>query len=97
MPPMQETDRPESGRAVRIAVLGLGEAGSEIARDLAAAGADVRGYDPKVPAAEGVASRADEADAVRDADLVLSVNSSHDAMEALRHALPSVRPGTIWA
>ena len=31
---------------LRIAVLGLGEAGSEIARDLVAAGADVRGYDP---------------------------------------------------
>ncbi|TYB96901.1 NAD(P)-dependent oxidoreductase [Micromonospora sp. WP24] len=97
MPPLQKTDRPEAGTAVRIAVLGLGEAGSEIARDLAAAGADVRGYDPKVPAADGVAVRADEADAVRDADLVLSVNSSHDAMDALRHALPSVRPGTVWA
>lgn len=33
---------------VRIAILGLGEAGSEIARDLVAAGADVRGYDPNV-------------------------------------------------
>ena len=32
---------------LRIAVLGLGEAGSEIGRDLVAAGADVRGYDPK--------------------------------------------------
>ncbi|RKN16611.1 NAD(P)-dependent oxidoreductase [Micromonospora musae] len=97
MPALQKTDRPEAGRAVRIAVLGLGEAGSEIARDLVAAGADVRGYDPKVSPADGVAPRVDEADAVRDADLVLSVNSSHDAMDALRHALPSVRPGTVWA
>ena len=30
--------------AVRVALLGLGEAGSPIARDLVAAGADVRGY-----------------------------------------------------
>ena len=30
-----------------IAVLGLGEAGSLLARDLAAAGAAVRGYDPE--------------------------------------------------
>ncbi|MGC9666029.1 DUF1932 domain-containing protein [Planosporangium sp. 12N6] len=82
---------------VRIAVLGLGEAGSEIARDLVAAGADVRGYDPEVTPADGVVARADEADTVRDADLVLSVNSSHDAMTALANALPSVRPGTIWA
>jgi 3-hydroxyisobutyrate dehydrogenase-like beta-hydroxyacid dehydrogenase len=82
---------------VRIAVLGLGEAGSEIARDLVAAGVDVRGYDPKVAPPDGVTPRADEADAVRDADLVLSVNSSHDAMTALVNALPAVRPGTIWA
>ena len=40
---------------VRIAVLGLGEAGSEIARDLVAAGADVRGYDPKGFSVDGVA------------------------------------------
>ena len=64
---------------VRIALLGLGEAGSEIAADLVAAGADVRGYDPKVDAPPGVAARVDEADAVRDADVVLSANSSHDA------------------
>jgi 3-hydroxyisobutyrate dehydrogenase-like beta-hydroxyacid dehydrogenase len=42
----------------RIAVLGLGEAGSEIARDLVAAGADVRGYDPTVPHVDGVEPRA---------------------------------------
>ena len=33
-----------------IAVLGFGEAGSLIARDLVRAGAAVRGYDPAVPA-----------------------------------------------
>jgi 3-hydroxyisobutyrate dehydrogenase-like beta-hydroxyacid dehydrogenase len=31
---------------LRVALLGLGEAGGEIAADLVAAGADVRGYDP---------------------------------------------------
>jgi 3-hydroxyisobutyrate dehydrogenase-like beta-hydroxyacid dehydrogenase len=80
-----------------IALLGLGEAGSEIARDLVAAGADVRGYDPKDIHVAGVAARISEADAVRDADLVLSVNSGHDAQTALVNALPSLRPGTIWA
>jgi 3-hydroxyisobutyrate dehydrogenase-like beta-hydroxyacid dehydrogenase len=82
---------------VTIAVLGLGEAGSEISRDLVAAGADVRGYDPKVAHISGVTPRTSEADAVRDADLVLSVNSSHDAQPALENALPSLRPGTVWA
>jgi 3-hydroxyisobutyrate dehydrogenase-like beta-hydroxyacid dehydrogenase len=80
-----------------IAVLGLGEAGSEIARDLVAAGADVRGYDPKGLAVDGVTRRGSEAEAVADAGLVLSVNSSHDAMTALTNALPGLRPGTVWA
>jgi 3-hydroxyisobutyrate dehydrogenase-like beta-hydroxyacid dehydrogenase len=81
----------------RIAVLGLGEAGAEITRDLVAAGADVRGYDPKGLVVEGVEVRTSEADAVRDADLVLSVNSSHDALTALLNALPALRVGTVWA
>jgi 3-hydroxyisobutyrate dehydrogenase-like beta-hydroxyacid dehydrogenase len=80
-----------------VAVLGLGEAGSEIARDLVAAGADVRGYDPLGITVDGVRSRGSEAEAVADADLVLSVNSSHDAMTALENALPGLRGGTLWA
>ena len=80
-----------------IAVLGLGEAGSEIARDLVAAGADVRGYDPLGITVDGVTTRGSEAEAVADADLVLSVNSSHDAMTALENALPGLRTGTLWA
>jgi 3-hydroxyisobutyrate dehydrogenase-like beta-hydroxyacid dehydrogenase len=89
---------PGPRRAVTaVALLGLGEAGSEIGRDLVAAGADVRGYDPKDIHVTGVTARTSEADAVRDADLVLSVNSGHDARTALVNALPSLRPGTIWA
>jgi 3-hydroxyisobutyrate dehydrogenase-like beta-hydroxyacid dehydrogenase len=80
-----------------IAVLGLGEAGSAIADDLVAAGADLRGYDPKGITVDGVAPRGSEAEAVADADLVLSVNSSHDAVTALENALPALRAGTLWA
>jgi len=80
-----------------IAVLGLGEAGSEIARDLVAAGADVRGYDPLGIVVAGVRACGSEAEAVADADLVLSVNSSHEAMTALENALPALRAGTLWA
>ncbi|NIZ93025.1 NAD(P)-dependent oxidoreductase [Kineococcus rubinsiae] len=81
----------------RVALLGLGEAGAEIARDLLVAGADVRGYDPALAPPPGVAARRDEADAVRDADLVLSANSSHAARGALLAALPALRPGTLFA
>jgi 3-hydroxyisobutyrate dehydrogenase-like beta-hydroxyacid dehydrogenase len=82
---------------VRFALLGLGEAGGEIARDLVAAGADVRGFDPLVDPPSGVERRGDDADAVRDADLVLSVNSAHDALPALEDSLCALRPGAIWA
>ena len=89
---------PGPPRTVRIAILGLGEAGSEICRDLVTAGARVRAYDPAVP---GVPAGADpatgEADAAREADIVLSVNSAQDAAEALRHGLPGLRAGAVWA
>jgi 3-hydroxyisobutyrate dehydrogenase-like beta-hydroxyacid dehydrogenase len=80
-----------------VAVLGLGEAGGLIARDLVAAGAAVRGFDPRVPAPSGVTQTGDDADACRGADLVLSVNSAADAVDALRQGLPGCAPGIIWA
>lgn len=80
-----------------IAVLGFGEAGSLLARDLVAAGAVVRGYDPAVPAPAGVTDTGSDAEAASGADLVLSVNSAKDAVPALRAALGAMRPGAIWA
>ena len=80
-----------------IAVLGLGEAGSALARDLAAAGAVVRGYDPAVPAAEGVVATGSEAEAADGADLVLSVNSASTAVDALEAGLAGLRAGAAWA
>ena len=71
-------------RPLVIAVLGLGEAGSLIARDLVAAGAGVRGYDPAVSAGLGITGTGSEAEAVRGADLVLSVNSAKAAVDAFR-------------
>jgi len=70
-----------------IAVLGLGEAGSVIARDLVAAGVRVRGYDPAVTAAEPIIDAASEAEAAREADLVLSVNSAKAAVDAFKAGL----------
>jgi 3-hydroxyisobutyrate dehydrogenase-like beta-hydroxyacid dehydrogenase len=80
-----------------IAVLGFGEAGSLIARDLVTAGAAVRGYDPAVPAPAGVTGTGSDAEAASGADLVLSVNSEKEAVAALRAALDSMGPGAVWA
>ena len=84
-------------RTLVIAVLGLGEAGSLIARDLLAAGADVRGYDPAVAAGPGITDTRSEAEAARGADLVLSVNSAKDAVDAFRAGQPGLRRGALWA
>jgi 3-hydroxyisobutyrate dehydrogenase-like beta-hydroxyacid dehydrogenase len=86
-----------------IAVLGLGEAGSVLAGDLAAAGVRVRGYDPAVTAAGPVLDTGSDAEAAHGAHLVLSVNSAKDAVDALQAGLPGLladgrpRPDVLWA
>ena len=80
-----------------IAVLGFGEAGSLIARDLAAAGAAVRGFDPRATAPAGVTAAASDADAVTGADLVLSVNSASEAVAAFTASVDALAPTAIWA
>jgi 3-hydroxyisobutyrate dehydrogenase-like beta-hydroxyacid dehydrogenase len=85
------------GQTLVIAVLGLGEAGSLIARDLVQAGALVRGYDPAVAAGEGITGTASEAEAAREANLVLSVNSAKAAVDAFKAGRAGLRPDALWA
>ena len=80
-----------------IAVLGLGEAGAAFAADLVDAGAKVRGYDPSVAAPPGVIDCIDEADAVRTAELILSVNRASAAIDAFRAAVEQLTPEAVWA
>ena len=84
--------------SLTVAVLGVGEAGSAIAGDLAAAGATVRGFDP-VGGREvaGVAMSADAAGAVAGAEVVLSVNAASAALEAARGAAAALGPGQVYA
>jgi 3-hydroxyisobutyrate dehydrogenase-like beta-hydroxyacid dehydrogenase len=85
--------------AVVVGVLGLGEAGSAIAADLVAAGAFVRGFDPRVPASTvpGVQECAGDADAARGCALVISLTCAHEAEGALAAALPGLAPGAVYA
>ena len=80
-----------------VAMLGLGEAGSTIAADFVAAGVIVRGYDPAVRGVEGVEDFGDEAQAVRGADVVVSVNSAAAAVDAARVAAAELRSGQVFA
>jgi 3-hydroxyisobutyrate dehydrogenase-like beta-hydroxyacid dehydrogenase len=75
---------------MRVAVLGLGEAGGRIAADLAAAGVEVRGYDPLVAPGEPAA-------AVADATVVLSLVTAAAAHDAAAAVLSALQPGAIYA
>jgi 3-hydroxyisobutyrate dehydrogenase-like beta-hydroxyacid dehydrogenase len=86
-----------AGRALVIAVLGLGEAGSLIAADLLAAGVRVRGYDPAVASPEGITDTRSEAEAAQGADLVLSVNSAKAAVGAFEAGRHGLRQDGLWA
>jgi 3-hydroxyisobutyrate dehydrogenase-like beta-hydroxyacid dehydrogenase len=81
-----------------ICVFGLGEAGSEIAAGLVAAGADVRAYDPApvVPPA-GVQRFDDPAAAVLGVATVLAITAAADARSALEQAHDEMPEGCHYA
>ena len=67
---------------MQVAVLGLGEAGGRIAADLIAAGCTVRGWDPaRQP--EGIPNASSDREAVRGADVVLSLTTAGYALAAV--------------
>jgi 3-hydroxyisobutyrate dehydrogenase-like beta-hydroxyacid dehydrogenase len=84
--------------AMKVAVLGLGEAGSVLAADLAHSGDEVHGYDPRpIPAPPGV-NRLDTPDAaVAGCALVLAVVAASQADDALTQVLESLENGAIYA
>ena len=83
---------------MRVAVLGLGEAGSIYAADLARLGLSITAADPLVTAVPaGVRTAADVRGAVRGAAVVLSLVGGNAAVAALEEALPAMDPEAIFA
>jgi len=82
---------------LRCTVLGLGEAGSLIAADLVAAGATVIGFDPVATPPAMVQCAATAAEAVAMAEVALSINTASVAERVAAEAMPSMRPGAVWA
>jgi 3-hydroxyisobutyrate dehydrogenase-like beta-hydroxyacid dehydrogenase len=81
-----------------IAILGIGEAGGTLARDLIAAGVEARGWDPEprmIPDRLEFASS--NPAAASGADLVLSVNWASVAMDVAAEVAPVLRPGQLYA
>jgi 3-hydroxyisobutyrate dehydrogenase-like beta-hydroxyacid dehydrogenase len=80
-----------------IGVLGLGEAGAEIAAGLVRAGAVVRAYDPQVPAPAGTVGQCSDADAARGASVVLALTSAAEALDTLEQTLPGLGDAAVYA
>lgn len=76
---------------LRVAVLGLGEAGGTLASGLAAAGCDVHGWDPLVATADAPTV------AVADADLVLSLTTAAHALDAARSVVSALDARQVYA
>jgi 3-hydroxyisobutyrate dehydrogenase-like beta-hydroxyacid dehydrogenase len=87
-----------TGDELRVAVLGLGEAGGRIASDLVALDVSVCGWDPDpARAVPGIEPARDATDAVRGADVVLSLNASDAAVTAARDCSGGLSPGAVFA
>ena len=83
---------------LKVALLGLGEAGSALAAGLVEAGLSVDAWDPhpkRVPA--GVNLTPNDQAAIKHADLVLSVNLAGVAAAVARSALPALTPSQLYA
>lgn len=81
---------------MKVAVLGLGEAGSLIAKGLADQGLEVVGFDPikqKNPVVK-VSESAEEA--VADADVVFSLNSATVSIKLAQQVAPHLKPGSLY-
>jgi 3-hydroxyisobutyrate dehydrogenase-like beta-hydroxyacid dehydrogenase len=76
---------------VRVAVLGLGEAGGRLAADLTAAGVEVRGYDP------ALTPDGDARETVDGCEVVLSVNSAAVARAVAAGVRDRLAPEAVYA
>jgi len=81
-----------------IAILGIGEAGGTLARDLVATGVHVRGWDPEprnLP--EGLDFTESNPAAVAGADVVLSVNWASVAIDVAMEVAPVLKSNQLYA
>ena len=81
-----------------IAILGIGEAGGTLARDLIARGVQVRGWDPEprnLPS--GLEFASSNPAAVLGADIVLSVNWASVAVDVAHEVAPVLQPDQLYA
>ena len=83
---------------MRIGFLGTGTMGAPMVRNLVDAGFDVRAWNRTPEKAEGLGARAcaDAAEAVAGADVVITMLSDGDAVEAALEAAGPLPDGAVW-
>ncbi len=82
----------------KIALFGLGEAGSLIAIDMQKAGNNISAYDPKhVVTPAGVDRVQTPSEAVADADVVVALTAGDDALSALDQAITDIPSTALYA
>lgn len=82
---------------MRVAVLGLGEAGRTFAEGFARTGHEVSGYDPADVEVDSTVTRQPSiAGAVDGADVVLSLTTAAHAVSAAEEAAPHVGAGAVY-
>ncbi|MFI5678894.1 NAD(P)-dependent oxidoreductase [Streptomyces cellulosae] len=99
---MREQEADVMTDKLTVSVLGTGIMGAAMARNLARAGHTVRAWNrtrakAEPLAADGVVIAGTPAEAVRDADVVLTIlYDGPAALDVMREAADALRPGTAW-
>ena len=81
---------------MKLTVLGLGEAGSLIAKGLSEQGIEVVGFDPAKPKQPVVELRETAELAVADADVVFSINSATVSIKLAQQVAAHLKPGALY-
>ena len=86
--------------AGKVALIGFGEAGETFACagrwESRASGWDILEHRRRLMAKRGIRSATSAADALAGADIVLSLVTADQALEAARKCAPSLAPDTLW-
>lgn len=81
---------------MKIGFIGLGNMGAHMARNLAAAGHEVTGFDTVAPCPDGVARADTAADATTGHDVVITMLPNGDILRAVAdQVIPAMRPGAL--
>lgn len=81
---------------MKIGFIGLGNMGAHMARNLAAAGHEVTGFDTVAPCPDGVARADTAADAAKGRDVVITMLPNGEILRAVAdQVIPTMRPGAL--